>query len=120
VITPDQLGNDEDLAREVLIIGRDIAPCLDSFADNSEEQKNALAILRRVYKDIVGRGARYVKAQRIAGASVDYGDIGSAFDGQPTRALRAICASEAPTGGIPQGSFPKPAHVITQMWPEET
>jgi hypothetical protein len=113
---PNDVGTDEDLAREVLVVARDIAPCVYSFPDDSEEQKNALAILRRVYKDIAGRGARYVKSQRIGSASVDYGDIGSAFDGQPRRALRSLCG--APASGGPLGSFPKPTSIISGLWPE--
>jgi hypothetical protein len=118
VITPEQLGADEDLAREVLIIGRDIAPCLDSFPDDSEDQKNALAILRRVYTDLAMRGSMFVKGQSIGPARVEYAAINSAFAGQPRRALRALCGT-ASGGGLPLGSFPLPARVISHMWPED-
>lgn len=119
MIQPTQLGADEDLAREVLIIGRDIAPCLDSFPDDSEAQKNALAILRRVYTDLASRGSMFVKGQSIGPARVEYAAITSAFGGQPERALRALCGA-ATVGGLSVGSFPPPARVITQMWPEGT
>ncbi|NIH52544.1 hypothetical protein FHX76_000412 [Lysinibacter cavernae] len=116
MIDHNSIGNDEDLAREVLVIGRSIAPCLTSFTDESEEQKNALAILRRVYKEVAGRGSRFVKAQRIGSASVDYGSVSSAFDGDPRRALEALCAS-AGRAGAPAGRFPAEA-TVSKIWPE--
>ncbi|MBO3663730.1 hypothetical protein [Microbacterium stercoris] len=116
MITHDKVGADEDLAREVLIIARDIAPCLDSFPDESEQQKDALAILRRVYKDITARGSRFIKGQSIGPARVEYTDLGSAFDGQPRRALRALCGSAA-SAGAPVGSFPT-ERPIARLWPE--
>ncbi|WP_417510576.1 hypothetical protein [Microbacterium sp.] len=116
MITHDQIGTDEDLAREVLIVGLDIAPCIASFLDESEDTKNALAVLKRVYKDIAARGSRFVKGQRIGSASVDYTDVASAFDGQPRRALRALC-SPAPAAGHSAGSFPRD-RPIARLWPE--
>jgi hypothetical protein len=115
-ITHDEVGSDEQIAREVLIIARDIAPCIFTFADDSEEQKDALAILRRVYAHIHDRGPTFVKSQRVGSAGVDYGDIGSAFDGQPRRALRALCTA-ASSAGLPVGSFPA-ARPISRIWPE--
>lgn len=116
MITHDKIGTDEDLAREVLIVGRDIAPCISSFVDDSEEQKDALAILRRVYKDLAGRGSRFVKSQSSGSSSVTYADIESAFDGQPRRALRALCAGTA-AGGLSVGSFPL-ERPVSRIWPE--
>lgn len=116
-ITHDEVGNDEDLAREVLVVARDIAPCIFGFVDESEDQKNALAILRRIYAHINGRGATYVKSQRVGSAGVDYSDIVSAFDGQPRRALRALCGSQSAAGG-PIGSFPA-GRPLTGLWPEK-
>lgn len=116
MITHNEVGGDEDLAREVLIIGRDIAPCLDSFPDDSDQKKNALAILKRVYKTLEDRGSMFVKAQRIGSASVDYADLTSAFDGQPRRALRALC-SAASGVGLPRASFPTD-RPISRIWPE--
>lgn len=114
MITHEQIGTDEDLAREVLVIARDIAPCLDSLT--GEDEKNALAILRRVYKDIAGRGARFVKSQSSGSSSVTYTGIESAFDGQPRRALRALCASE-PASGHSVGSFPLD-RPVARIWRE--
>lgn len=117
MIKHDQIGDDEDLAREVIIVAKDIAPCISSFADDSEEQKDALAVLRRVYKDIAGRGNRLVKSQRIGSAAVDYGTVESAFAGQPRRALRALCAAGDATPGTSRASFPT-ERPLAKMWPE--
>lgn len=119
MISHNQLGSDEDLAREVLVVARDIAPCLDFFEADSENQKDALAILKRVYAAIAGRGPLYVKGQRIGSASVEYAEISSEFDGHPRRALRALCGAST-ASGMPVGSFPAPSKAISGMWPEET
>lgn len=116
MITHDKVGADEDLAREVLIVAHDIAPCIDSFEDDSEPQKNALAILKRVYKEIARRGSMHVRSQSVASASVTYADVASAFDGQPRRALKALCGVQ-PAAGLPRGSFPS-ARPISRLWPE--
>lgn len=116
MITHDRIGSDEDLAREVIVVARSIAPCIFSLGDLSDEEDNALAILRRVYKDILGRGSRLVKAQRIGSASVDYTEVASAFDGQPRRALRALCSPE-PAAGHSAGNFPRD-RPIARLWPE--
>ncbi|MDR2294690.1 MAG: hypothetical protein LBE05_05750 [Microbacterium sp.] len=113
-ITHEQLGDDEDLAREILVVARDIAPCLGSLTDEAE--KDALSILKRVYKYSAARGSRDVKAQSIGPASVSYADIESAFDGQPRRALRSLCGAAA-GGGMPRGSFPA-ERPISRLWPE--
>lgn len=116
MITHAQIGTDEDLAREVLIVGRDIAPCISSFDDDSEQQKDALAILKRVYKDLAARGSRMVKSQSSGSSSVTYADVQSAFDGQPQRALRALCSS-GQAGGHSVGSFPL-ERPVSRIWPE--
>ena len=102
MISYDTIGSDEDLAREVLVIARDIAPCIDTLADESDEQKTAIAILKRVFREVATRGPRYVKAQRTGPASVDYREVSSAFDGDPTRALRALCAAATFSSGHPR------------------
>ena len=118
MITHTQVGADEDLAREVLIVARDIAPCLDSFPAESEGEKNALAILRRVYETAVARGSHMIKGQSIGPARVEYDTaVRSAFAGQATRALRALCGAAASAGGGPVGSFPV-ERPITRLWPE--
>lgn len=115
-ITHDAIGDDEDLAREILVVARGIAPCIFSFADDSEDQKNALAILRRVYKHVHGRGATYVKSQRVGSAGVDYREIDSAFDGQPRAGLRALCTG-GQTAAHSMGSFPSD-RPIGRIWAE--
>jgi hypothetical protein len=115
VITPNKVGADEDLARELLIMARSIAPCISSFPDDSEEQKDALAILKRVYLECEDRGSRNVKAERTGPGSVDW-VVRSAFDGDPRTALRALCAA-ASTAGQPVGSFPV-ERPIERLWPE--
>lgn len=116
MITHDLIGRDEDLAREVLIVARDIAPCILSFADGSENQKDALAVLKRVYADLSVRGSRAVRSQSVGSASVSYADIDSAFDGQPRRALRTLCGA-ATLSGLARGSFPL-ERPISRLWPE--
>lgn len=115
MITHDKVGADEDLAREVLIMGRSIAPCFDSFPDDSEEQKNAIAILKRVYSESADRGSRNVKSERTGPGAVEW-LVRSAFDGDPGAALRALCASAA-SAGQPRGSFPT-ERPISRLWRE--
>lgn len=118
MITHQNVGPDEDLAREILVVARDIAPCISSLAEGSEEQKDAVAILKRVYKTLVARGSQMVKSQRIGSASVEYADVESAFDGQPRRALRALCAASGGSrAGHSVGSFPQ-TRPISRVWPE--
>lgn len=114
----NDIGNDEDLARVVLIEARRIAPCIDAFPDDSEEQKNAIAVIRRVYKNLAARGSQLIKSQRIGSAAVEYAAIESAFDGQPARSLRSLCAASAVGGAHSLGSFPK-ARPISRVWPED-
>lgn len=116
MITHSDIGDDEDLAREILVIASGIAPCVLTFAAESEPAKNAVAILRRVYKDTVARGPRFVKAQSIGPARVDYTDVASMFEGVPTQALRALCNAK-PSGGVAVGSFPQ-ERPVSRMWPE--
>lgn len=116
MIQHTQIGPDEDLAREVLVMGLSIAPCLSSFADGSEEQKNGAAILKRVYKALAARGSLLIKGQRIGPAAVDYAAVSSAFDGQPRAALRALCGASVKSAA-PRGSFPTD-RPISRIWPE--
>ena len=115
-IMPNDVSTDEDLAREVLAEARSIAPCIFSFDDTSEEWKTAVSILKRVCADVAARGSRMVRSQRIGSASVDYATVRSAFDGSPSRGLRALC--NAPAGiALPRGSFPQ-ERPISRVWPE--
>jgi len=116
VITHNDIGTDEDLAREVLVVAHDIAPCLATLPLDSEELRNAISILKRVYRDSETRGSRMIKGQRLGSAGVDYSDVASAFQGQPTRALRAICSASRGTGKA-RASFPL-ERPISRLWPE--
>ncbi|QUY60893.1 hypothetical protein [Gulosibacter molinativorax] len=115
MILPIEIGEDDDLAREILVIGRVIAPCISSL--EGEGRADALAILKRVYKDTRTRGQRFVKSQSIGPARVDYTDVQSMFDGAPTMALRALCGGSS-VGGLSKGSFPKD-RPVGKIWPEE-
>lgn len=117
-ITPADIGGDDDLARRILVRARSIAPCIDSFADDSEEQKDAIAILKGVASEAAARGARFVRRQSVGPASVDYGPASSWFHADDISALRALCALSG-GGALPVGSFPKPSEQITRMWPEK-
>lgn len=117
MINPIQVGPDDDLAREVLIVARGIAPCITSFEDNSELQMDAIAILKRVYSTLATRGSQMVKAQRVGSASVEYFDVESAFVGQPSRALRSLCSGMADNAAHSQGAFPAD-RPISRVWPE--
>ncbi len=115
-ITHSEVGANEDLAREVLIVARTIAPCLATVEEGSELKKDALAVIRRVYNELSGRGNTLVKSQRMGPAAVEYRDVESAFAGQPTRALRALCGASR-TSGHSVGSFPTD-RPISRVWPE--
>ena len=116
MITPaDISGVDEDVARRIIVAARSIAPCIDSFADDSEEKKNALAILRGVAQEVPAPGSRRVRAQRIGSASVDYWDATTWLQ-EDRDSLRSLCAV-ASSAGLPLGSFPE-ARPIDRIWRE--
>jgi len=110
------IGSDEDLARRVLVRARNIAPCIDSFADDSEEQKDAIAILKGVIAEIPAAGSRRVRSKSRNGTSISYNDIGGAFTSDDVTALQSLCST---VGGPadPVGSFPTSRPFAT-VWPE--
>lgn len=117
MIRPDQIGTDEDLARRVLVRARYIAPCIDSFADDSEEQKNAIAILKAVVAEIPTPGSGRVRTKSRNGTAITYTDPGSWFSADDTTSLSSLCGS--PTlPGLPVGSFPE-GRAFQRTWPEE-
>lgn len=116
MITPNHLGVDEDLARRIIVLARSIAPCIDSFAEDSEDFKNAAAILRGVAAEVMARGSRSVQSQRVGPAQVTYVVTGSSFSDDDRAALRALCAS-ATLPGLPVGSFPE-SGTVGRVWPE--
>lgn len=116
MITPDQLGGDEDLARRVLVRARDIAPCIASFPDDSEEQKDAIAILRAVVAEIPAPGSSRIRSKSRNGTAVSFTDPGSWFSDDDLASLRSLCGAGT-LPGLPIGSFPEGRH-IEQVWPE--
>jgi hypothetical protein len=125
VINPSDLtGVEETLARRVIIYARSIAPCLDSLVDvegdeNPKPRSDAIAILVGVAAEVPRPGARRVKRERIGPADAEYFQVSSAFTDDDRAGLRALCSASESTGGLPVGSFPKSARVITSMWPEQ-
>lgn len=114
-ITHVQIGDDENLARRVLVRARSIAPCIDTLADDSEEQKDAIAILKGVYAEVPPAGSRRVRSKSRNGTSITYGDISAAFTDDDISALRSLCSSTP--AGLPVGSFPE-GGVFENTWPE--
>lgn len=117
----DLTGVEETLARRILVHARTIAPCLDSLIDGEEGEpkpkSDAIAILLGVAREVPAVGSRRVKSQRIGPAQVEYFDVPSAFSDDDRNSLRSLC-SVASSGGLPIGSFPRPARVVDAMWPE--
>ena len=115
-ITAAELGvTDEELARRILVRARIIAPCIDSFADWSEEKLNAIAILKGVIAELPEPGALRAKSMSRNGTSIELADIKSAFEGDAEASLRSLCSS---AGGMPRGRFPDADRAIKRLWPE--
>ncbi len=115
MITSSDIADVSDgTARRIIAEARSIAPCLDSL--EGEPQKDAIAILQGIAKEVVTRGSRDVKSQRIGPAQVEYFDIASAFRQGDRDALRALCSGTASSAG-PVGSFPI-EQPFRRIWPE--
>ena len=117
MITPNELGENEDLARRVLARARVIAPCIDSFPDQSEQKKTAIAILRGVLAELPEPGSSRMRSLSRNGTQVSYSDITSAFSEDDIVSLRAMCAG-AMSSGMPRGSFPIDRR-FERLWPDE-
>lgn len=116
VITPEDFpGVAEDVARRIIVAARSIAPCIDSFEDETENKKNALAILRGVAAEAPKAGSRRVKDQSIGPARVSYWDAKTWSD-EDKADLRSLCTRSAPSGA-PRGSFPR-ERPVSRLWPE--
>jgi hypothetical protein len=113
----DLTGIDEDLALHVLAVARPIAPCLSNLAADSPERATAIAILKRVAKDVGARGSRHIKSQRIGPAGVDYDTTAAWFSPQDADALRALCTVADASNRAPVGHFPVPG-LTARLWPE--
>lgn len=116
MITPDDIPDvTEDVARRIIVAARFIAPCIDSFPDDSEQRKDAIAILRGVAQEVPAPGSRRVRSQRIGSAAVDYWDA-TTWLPEDRESLRSLC-SAARTAGQPIGSFPE-SLPLRHLWPE--
>ena len=109
------LGADEDLGRRILVRARIIAPCLDSFADGSEEKRDAIAILKGVIAELPDPGSRRAKSLSRNGTSISYTEIQSAFDADAVESLRSLCGRVS--AGAPVGSFPTD-RPLARVWRE--
>lgn len=117
-ITPNDLGGDEDTARRVLVLARDIAPCIDSFSDDSEEKKDAIAVLKGVLGELPATGSRRTLAMSRNGSSITLAQIKSAFDDDARSSLRSLCSASGDVApGAPLGSFPTD-RPFARVWPE--
>jgi hypothetical protein len=122
MITPADIGGEEDLARRILVRARSIAPCIDSLVDGPGEddpqpRSDAIAILKGVLAELPTPGSRRTRSMSRNGTSVSYSDLVSAFDVDATVSLRSLCASTS-RPGLPAGSFPK-GGAVRRLWPEE-
>lgn len=120
MLTPTDLGGDENLARRVLVRARSIAPCIDSLTDgpgddDPKPKSDAIAILKGVIAEIPAAGSRRVRSKSRNGTSITYADIASAFTADDVAALRSLCS--AVTSGLPVGSFPT-SRPVGRVWPE--
>lgn len=117
MITPTDLGGDEDLARRVIMRAQNIAPCIHDFADESEDKKNVLAILKGVLAEVPAPGSRRMRSLSRNGTAVTYEGVESAFSDDDIAALRSLCNADA-ARGMPQGAFPQD-RLFENLWPEE-
>lgn len=115
-LTPIEItGVEPTLARRLLAVARSIAPCLDSL--EGEAKQDAIVILRGVAAEVPAAGQRHLKSLSRNGTSMAFADVSSAFSDDDRAGLRALCSQSAPVG-VPLGSFPQPADIITNIWPE--
>lgn len=115
-ITHSDISTDETLGRRVLVRARIIAPCLDSIDKNSEEGKDAIAVLKGVVAEIPAAGSRRTKSLSRNGTSMSFDVIDAAFDADSRASLRALCGL-SDGGALPRGSFPLQSP-IGHVWPE--
>ncbi|UOQ58559.1 hypothetical protein MUN78_06975 [Leucobacter allii] len=117
MITPMDLGGDENIARRVLIRARSIAPCLDSIENGSERWKDAVALLKGVIAELPAPGSRRTRSMGRNGTTMSF-EIASAFTNDDVASLRALCTQpDGKLPGLPVGSFPQPG-IVDRMWPE--
>lgn len=114
-ISPSDFDGDEDTVRRVLVLARDIAPCIDSLS--GESKKDAIAILKGVIAELPEPGSRRTRALSRNGTSMTFAEIESAFDDDARRSLRSLCSAQSTSGSLPAGSFPK-QRAFARVWPE--
>lgn len=118
MITPEDIGGDENAARRILVRARGIAPCLDSL--EGEDRLNALAILEGVVAELPEPGSSRVRSLARNGTALTYAEIESAFTTEAISGLRSLCGSaagQAARGSLPMGSFPE-SDIVARTWPE--
>lgn len=115
VITHSDVSSDEELGRRVLAYARTIAPCLGSLDPDTEQGKDAIALLKGVAKAVPDGDMSRVRSMSRNGTSMSF-DVASAFSTDDRAALRHLCAGSG-AGVGPIGSFPKGGHV-SKVWPE--
>lgn len=118
-ITHADIGGDEKTARRVLMRAREFAPCLDSLDPESEDGKNAIAILTGVLAEIPAPGSRRVRSLGRNGTTMSFDPIGASFTDEDIAALRSLCGADRASAlsGLPAGSFPED-DTVSRMWPE--
>ncbi|PPF18271.1 hypothetical protein C5B92_07080 [Rathayibacter sp. AY1A4] len=115
VITHSNVSSDEDLGRRVLAYARTIAPCLGTLDGETEQGKDAIALLKSIAKSVPDPEMSRVRSMNRNGTSMSF-DVASAFSSDDRAALRYLCSGSAAAVG-PIGSFPKGGHVA-KVWPE--
>lgn len=115
LIIPTDIGNDEELARRVLVRARSIAPGIDQL--DGEPKWDAIAVLKGVIAELPATGSRRIKSRSRNGTAITYSDVASAFTSDDVAALRSLVGA-SPTAGLPVGSFPE-GRGASRMWPEE-
>jgi hypothetical protein len=113
--TTDLSVTDQGLALRIIAVALSIAPGLDDLPTGRNRQM-AVAILNGVAAEAGLRGSRFVKAQRMGPASVDYSSVDSWFSADDRIALRSLGGIGA--SRLPVGYFPKPG-LLGRLWPEE-
>lgn len=116
-ITHSDIGSDEQLARRILVRARDIAPCVATLDQESEEGKDAIAILKGVYARATDVGTGAVASRSRNGTSISLRDIKSAFTVEDVSNLRSVCDTPSTPAGMPRGSFPAD-RPLAKLWPE--
>lgn len=115
-ITHSDITTDENLGRRVLVRAGIIAPCLSTLDAESEEGKNAIAILKGVIAELPAPGARHTRALSRNGTSMSFAAIDAAFDADARLSLQSLCGQLSPSG-LPRGSFPT-ERPLRRVWPE--